>query len=355
MRSSSGEHFIALDHVRALAAFMVFAWHFLHAGTGYPISLEYVPSFLFLSLLDEGHTGVALFMTLSGYLFAKLLDGRRIDFRAFLWNRFLRLAPLLLVVIVIVGFVRVASFKDLFAYLRLVAGGVLVPSLPNGGWSITIEFHFYLLLPLFLWLSRKWKPSLLLVILVAVLLRALLHHERGSIQTLTYLSIFGRIDQFLFGMLAFQYRSLVAKQHILGVVGIIIFSLFYWYFNKQGGFYQTIAYPSPSAVWVYLTTVEGFFYALAIAYYDNSFTHSNRGLSRFIGHIGVFSYSIYLFHFFVVFHMARFIHERIIDISNFYLACIWAVICFLLVMPIGYISFRFVEAPLLKLRKRYIL
>jgi len=29
-----------------------------------------------MALLDEGHTGVALFMTLSGYLFAKLLDGK---------------------------------------------------------------------------------------------------------------------------------------------------------------------------------------------------------------------------------------------------------------------------------------
>ena len=36
MRSSSGAHYIALDHVRALAAFMVFAWHFTHAWNGAP-------------------------------------------------------------------------------------------------------------------------------------------------------------------------------------------------------------------------------------------------------------------------------------------------------------------------------
>jgi len=30
-------------------------------------------------------------MTLSGYLFAKLLDGKRIKYGSFLWNRFLRL------------------------------------------------------------------------------------------------------------------------------------------------------------------------------------------------------------------------------------------------------------------------
>lgn len=83
MRSSSGAHFIALDHVRALAAFIVFAWHFTHAANDYPVAFDYVPALFPFSILDEGHTGVALFMTLSGYLFAKLLDGKSIDYRAF--------------------------------------------------------------------------------------------------------------------------------------------------------------------------------------------------------------------------------------------------------------------------------
>ena len=57
---------------------MVFAWHFTHAG-GYPVPLEYSPNAFPLAIFDEGHTGVALFMTLSGYLFAKLLDGKGQD------------------------------------------------------------------------------------------------------------------------------------------------------------------------------------------------------------------------------------------------------------------------------------
>src|SRR5947209_4560869 len=94
MRSSSGAHFIALDHVRALVAFMVVTWHFTHAGYGYPVPLDYIPAIFPFALLDEGHTGVALFMTLSGYLFAKLLDGASIDWKAFIWNRVVRLLPL---------------------------------------------------------------------------------------------------------------------------------------------------------------------------------------------------------------------------------------------------------------------
>ena len=127
MRSSSGEHFIALDHVRALAAFMVFAWHFTHAENGYPVPFEYVPALFPFSLLDEGHTGVALFMTLSGYLFAKLLDGKSIDYKVFLWNRALRLFPLLVVVILIVGILRFMSGGSMYSYLHSIAREGLSP------------------------------------------------------------------------------------------------------------------------------------------------------------------------------------------------------------------------------------
>ena len=100
MKSSTGKHYISLDHVRAVAAFLVFSWHFVHAA-GVPY--DYVPSLPFFSLLNEGHTGVAVFLVLSGYLFAKLLDGRRIRYPAFLWNRALRLLPLLTVALALEG------------------------------------------------------------------------------------------------------------------------------------------------------------------------------------------------------------------------------------------------------------
>ncbi len=123
MKSTTGQHFLALDHVRAMAAFMVFTWHFTHSSNGYPVPFDYVPLLFPFALLDEGHTGVALFMTLSGYLFAKLLEGKQINFVAFVWNRFLRLVPLLLVVIVIVGVKTAAEGGNLFAYARMIAGG----------------------------------------------------------------------------------------------------------------------------------------------------------------------------------------------------------------------------------------
>ena len=354
MRSSSGEYFIALDHVRALAIFMVFAWHFTHATNGYPVPFEYVPALFPFSLLDEGHTGVALFMTLSGYLFAKLLDGKSIDYAAFLWNRVLRLFPLLVVVILTVGIRKFIAGESIYSYVYTIARGALYPSLPNGGWSITVEFHYYVILPLFLWMLRRSRLLPISLILAAIALRFLVHHEKGEIQSLAFWTIIGRIDQFALGMLMYQFRAYLAHRHVLAIAIFTGFTMFYWYFDLQGGFYQNPSYPSPSPLWIFLPTIEGIAYAVGIAWYEGSFSHTPSGVSRFIGRIGEFSYSIYLLHFFVVFHAARLVNERIMDISNFYLACLWSVVFFLLMMPAGYLSFRFIEAPFLKQRKRYI-
>jgi peptidoglycan/LPS O-acetylase OafA/YrhL len=353
MKSSSGEYFIALDHLRALAAFMVFSWHFTHAGTGYPVPMEYVPAIPFLAFLDEGHTGVALFMTLTGYLFAKLLDGKQIIFREFLRNRALRLLPLLAFIIAIVAVQKAVNGESLLTFMYYVAAGAVAPTLPNGGWSITAEFHFYVILPLLLWTQRKAALLPLAVLFGAILVRVVLHDIRGESQSLGYWTIVGRIDQFILGMMAFQFRNGIARRHLLAVGGLCAFAMFYWYIDLIGGLLYNPSWPSPNMLWVIVPTIEGLGYALLVAYYDTSFSPSAKGISKVVGRFGEYSYSIYLFHFFFVFAAARFIHENLMDISNFYVAQAWALVCFVLMAPVGYLSFRFIEGPFLRLRRRY--
>jgi peptidoglycan/LPS O-acetylase OafA/YrhL len=318
MKSSTGAHYIALDHVRAIAAFMVFTWHFIHYQSGFPIPFEYVPSVFPLALLDEGQTGVALFMTLSGYLFAKLLDGKSISYPAFLWNRVLRLLPLLTIVVALVGVrdVLIGS-RELNDYLYALFKGPIFPTLPNGGWSITIEFHYYLVLPILLWMTRKSRLLPLSVLAVAFIIRLLVLQITGEVQTVAYWTIFGRIDQFVLGMFFFQFRQHVSQRHVLAGLVAIGFSIFYWYFDWLGGFNRYPSYPSPSPIWVAMPTIEGLAYGLLIAWYDCSFRHSVGGVSAFLGRIGEYSYSIYLLHFFIVFRAARMVNEHIMDISNF--------------------------------------
>jgi peptidoglycan/LPS O-acetylase OafA/YrhL len=94
---------------------------------------------------------------------------------------------------------------------------------------------------------------------------------------------------------------------------------------------------------------------LLIAWYESSFRFTAGPVSRFIARIGDYSYAMYLLHFFFVFAAARFVHERIADLSNFYVACLWSVVAFLCMLPLCHLSFRFLETPFLRLRKPYIL
>jgi rhamnosyltransferase len=350
LKSSDGKYFIGLDHLRALAAFMVFTWHFVHVNNGHHAPPPVFP----LSLLTEGHTGVALFMTLSGYLFAKLLDGKDIVYSRFMWNRLLRLAPLLFFVVGIVGLVNYFTQQDMSSYIESIFLGLWKPTFPNGGWSVTVELHFYAMIPFLFCLNKKWKHALPVALVCSTVLRLFLHHTLGQVQELAYWTIVGRFDQFVLGILAFRFRSEIRGRHVEVGLVLFLFACFYCYFDSLGGFYENHGYPSPSPLWIVMPTIEGVAYSVLIAWYDNSFDHPVGKVSRFFAAMGVYSYSIYLMHFFVVFKMGYWINKYVVNLSSIYLTLAFSVLCFLLMAPVGHVCYNLIEAPFLKYRKKYI-
>lgn len=359
MKSSSGQYFRSLDHVRAIAAFLVFAWHFNHARGG-----EYDPPLgIGWSFLTEGHTGVAIFMTLSGYLFAKLLDGKTVRLASFLWNRLLRLGPLLAVVILLVAVENLVRGTLGLDYLGRILRGLIQPTLPNGGWSITVEAHFYILLPLLMGLAARDPRALLWALGGAIALRVLLYFWLGQVQDLAYWTIVGRIDQFLCGILAFHMRHLIAGRPGLALAVTAGFALLWWWFDRGGGFYGREDYPSATPWWIVLPAFEGAAYGWLIAWYDAWYerrqaTRPDRPYSRFSDFValaGTWSYSIYLLHPFVVFRLGRAIDAYLIPLADRpYLTLLLSIPAFLLMMPIAGLSYRLIELPPMRLRRRYL-
>lgn len=342
MKSSTGAYYIALDHVRAVAAFTVFVWHFNHVNSG---ELAGPPTFP-LSVFAEGHTGVAIFMTLSGYLFAKILDGKSIIFPAFIWNRCLRLLPLLAIVSGLVGLKIWFTGGDVSDYGVRLAEGFVLPKWPNGGWSIAVELHFYLLLPFVLWL----RPAAMLAILLAmVAVRTIIFASYGEVEDAAYWTIVGRVDQFLLGIAAFNLRDRIAGRHIIAICVVIGFLAFYRAFDAAGGFYGTLDSP----IWIIMPTIEGLAYAFLIAWYDNSFQHGTGIVSRTVAKVGECSYSIYLLHVFVVFALASRI-DGIYELPSTEAAMLLSIPAFLAIVPFAYLSYRFIELPFLRYRVRYI-
>ena len=354
MRSSTGQHFVALDHLRAFAALMVVSWHFLHFSDGTPVPFDGAPIFFPLALIDEGHTGVALFMVLSGYLFAKLLDGKDIYYPNFIWNRFIRLAPLLILTFAAVGCGRYINGDNLNDFAVKLLRGFVYPVWPNGGWSVATELHFYVALPILLFLAKKSRLMLLGVIITAIVFRAYYYYSVGEVQSLAYWTIFGRIDQFVLGMLAlFFAREIRDRVKFLPVI-LIGFTIFWWWFDVTGGFYGRPRYPSNSTIWIFIPTFEGLAYAAFVVWYDSRKINVRSISSQLLQKLGEYSYSIYLLHFFVVFKAAAFINRNIMDISNIYIGCFWATIFFVTMIIPGYLSYKFIESPFLRLRLNYI-
>ncbi|MDY8109217.1 acyltransferase [Fulvimarina sp. 2208YS6-2-32] len=362
MQSTSGQYFASLDSVRALAALLVFIWHFNHFDEG---QLD-PPLAPFVSLLTEGHTGVAVFMTLSGYLFARIIGDGTIRFGRFLTNRALRLLPLLCVSFA--GFYVLALWQaqvtDLAtaslvtsAYVSSIVEGLIFPVAPGGAWSITVEAHFYLLIPILIPIIRHRIWTILPLIIVMIALRYGLWERNGSIQYAAYFSIIGRLDQFLFGMWAAYWGSRAFPKRHVGwqlLFVFVLFNLLWWQFDRLGGFYGNGGYPSSSAIWIVLTTIEGLFFAPMIYMVENLNLSKRNRFIRWTAPIGRWSYSIYLLHFFFVFAMATAIDRSVFNLENNGAVLLVGLVCFAATAAISALSYRLIERPFLQFRLSYL-
>lgn len=338
MRSSGGQYFAGLDHVRGLAAFLVVSWHFIHWSNGIPVPFN---RDWWLGPFDEGHVGVSVFMTLSGYLFAKLIGDRRIDYGGFLWNRIIRLFPLLMLTMAVYGWLH--GFSALAVVLGVIEGMVF-PILPNGGWSITAELHFYLVLPPLLAALRRdwrWAGGLLALSIGG---RIALWAAGVDVQHLAYMTIVGRIDQFVCGIAAWRARDLISGK--VAVTGLVGLWGFYAWFGWNGGYYGDL----PDGWWTVVPAIEGLTIAALIAWYDRHPLKDVWVLRK----AGQYSYSIYLLHFFFVREAALFVHQRIVPIDSYWLALPWAVLFFGGMMVVGGFAWKLVEEPPLRWRRPYI-
>lgn len=346
MRASSGLYVAKLDHVRALAALMVYCWHVIHWQAAY----DYAPALPLLSIFEEGHAGVALFMTLSGYLFAKIADGKPMDLARFYWNRFLRLAPLLALVMLYWAWRGNLS-------LHTFVTGFILPVWPNGTWSIAVELHFYLLFPAILAAQSSHRIRPLLAILgAAFLLRFGTWMATGSAQGPAYWTIMGSIDLFTAGMLWHELQKLDTVRRNSGLIlaasaAFIVGALHV--FNLAGGFYGSASTPSLEAIWIIMPTLQGLAFGALIAGYEHWRHAPPPSVDRALAKVGEVSYSIYLLHFMIYPSLAKMIAGMGIDMRDFSVALVAALATFPLVVAVSILSYHLIERPFLDLRARY--
>ena len=190
----SDRHIKALDGLRGFAVLLVLLSHASSAN------LHLLPVF---NLHGAGKGGVMLFFVLSAYLLDRQIAQAYLQKRTgtFYWanyllRRFLRIFPLYAIALFIylglshMGFsASLDSMADVGEHLLLQKGkGVF--------WSIPVEFKYYLISPLLLWICHRlfhWNPPYIFGFTLALIIASLTINyffDLPKLSTVRYLHIF---------------------------------------------------------------------------------------------------------------------------------------------------------------------
>jgi peptidoglycan/LPS O-acetylase OafA/YrhL len=367
VRSSNRTYLYPVDQLRAGAAILVVLYHSTQLISRQRFAREGVPDSGWLyshnpvkTIVFEGHTGVALFMVLSGFIFTVGTLGEDVAYLPFLRNRLLRIYPLYLLVLLVGASTLSGRGFTLGAFttalLPLSSFGPVAYAGSWGAmfWAVAIEVQFYLIFPLLLkLLNRNGPMALIRIIALVAILRtfAWMQNPAINLNVLTYYSLAGRIDQFLLGMLAavvfIRYRHVLTTWLLaastIGVVAAL------WLFNQLHGY----AHPGGwRVVWVDL---EGALWACFIASYVSVFERRKGQLASAVAAVGERSYSVYLLHFVIVSWVAGRTHLFIAVGGTVTGSMLTGLV---VVVPIavaaGFVSFSAIERPFLSLRGRYV-
>ena len=362
MRSANREYLPAVDHLRFGAAALVVIYHAVHnlqpGQSDWLYSNNPASTFLI-----EGHSGVALFLVLSGFILTMGSLGRNVDYRSFMRNRLLRVGPLYLVVLLIAVAVVGEHFSLWSAIQTTLGFGRFPGGFASGGfavvlWAVGVEVQFYLLFPFFLRLlnDRGPRPLLQFILLMAVLrLVAALSAVPAwgmNYDHLTYFSLVGRIDQFLIGMLAAYFfphiRRAVGRVWVAALAMALVIAALFLY-NKLHGHAEPGVWRT---VWV---DVEGLVWAALLVSYVATARFANGRLSAALAWAGERSYGLYLMH--VPFIYILMFRGWGLDVPGGPMVDA-TVTGLVLVLPcavaLSALSYSAVEQPFLSLRRRYV-
>lgn len=356
-----------LDHLRALAITFVFLFHYYILSKGEPKWLPDTASF--------GWTGVDLFFVLSGFLisvqlFAQIKQGTVISFKSFFLKRFFRIIPAFLVTVGIYFCVPVFREKEslppLWQFLTFTQN--LGLNLKEHGtfshaWSLCVEEHFYLCLPLILILlqyTQKIKHGYFLLIGLFVFGLAiryysfnhlyLAHVEDESSWVYWYKYIYyptyTRLDGLLVGVsIASLYQfapNIWQKVAQYGnwfiVLGIAVLSAAYFLCEDQ----QTFA----ASVFGFPLVALGYGCIVIGAVSPSCFLYQNA--SRLTTFIASISYALYLTHKGVI-HLTHYTLADYALNSNLLL-----LICMVTCVLAAYLLHLAIEKPFMRLREKLL-
>jgi peptidoglycan/LPS O-acetylase OafA/YrhL len=209
------------------------------------------------------------------------------------------------------------------------------------------------------------------VIALGLLLLTCVQLTAGAVRELSYLTIFGRLNQavigMIFGFTFDRYRRYLFSPIALFASLSIASSSLLW-LHAAGGHQGT----ADSPLWIFWPSVEAFIWATVICTYQACSIKIPSLLSRLIAHLGAMSYSIYVVHYFFICALCAPFANLILSPHHRYQilehAQNWLVKhpletsllsgIFVILPPVlvlSFFTFNVIERPFMRLRKKYIL
>ncbi|WP_462245383.1 acyltransferase family protein [Ferruginibacter sp.] len=367
MEQNIQQKLYGLDHLRAFAIVFVFFFHYFILSDGQPKWLPGVASF--------GWTGVDLFFVLSGFLisselFAQIKQGQNISFKYFFLKRFFRIIPAFLATVGLYFyfpfFREKESLPPLWKVLTFTQN--LGLNLEDFGtfshaWSLCVEEHFYLILPLILILLQFTKlikkPFWLIIafFLFGFVIRIYsfnqlylpkLEDESGFMYWYKYIyyPTYNRLDGLLVGVsiagicqfLPIVWSKISKYKNLFFILSLGILAASYFLFEEPMTF--------NASVFGFPLLAIGYGFMVVGAISPSSFLYKwNSKVTTFIATL---SYAIYLTHKGVIHMTHQLLAEFKIDNNLMLLICMTTCISFACLLHFT------IEEPFMKLRIRIV-
>lgn len=346
-----------IDQLRWLAATLVFLYHFHGEWRGLGGAAIASP---WLGLVTEGHTGVGLFFTLSGFLFMQIaLHQKTIVYRDFMRNRFLRIFPLFFTIFMVATSIGRDKFQpqDIFYLLATNLGfaPTSISVITGAAWCISLEFLFYAIFPFMARFAMERGARYLVNLLALLFFFKLAAYTVNDKSTLMYFSTFvGRFDQFLIGMLAamlYQRHRAALHSNALWLlplaaalaVGNSALQSQVASFNPQ----------STSAFWIVWSSMESGVWACVILGWVSFEKALPAWLERTLNHGGKVSFSFYLLHMAVLHVLALAVGTARITGVMWLDGALMLAVAYAATWGMATLSYNTIEEPFLRMRRGY--
>ncbi|PXV64457.1 peptidoglycan/LPS O-acetylase OafA/YrhL [Dysgonomonas alginatilytica] len=343
-----------IDSLRGIAVLMVLM---VHVGNFFKIPTTEYFSHLFFGPIYSGRMGVQLFFIISSFTLMFSFErrsGEKNGTSNFYIRRFFRIAPMyyLAIIAITIYYIRTNTvnwdiltspwYISNFLFLNTLTPYWIKTVVP-GGWSISVEFLFYIIFPFIASRIKNINMSaiaLCISLIIATLFIFITRKDFFYSQfDFNQISFYNQLPVFFIGIFAYwltkeSYKEIKNRTWLLFIIVLFLFTMMmvpYYLF-------YCIIY----CILIFILSKKPYKFLC----------------NKWFSMVGRVSFSMYIVHFFLIIMMNNLGIGHLIPVTNMFTSIVNFVLLYMLVFTltytISYFSYKFIELPGQNLGKKLI-